>query len=395
MAVVVLLVAVSCTGSGSESGPAVGRTPSPLPGDRLEGGVIINPDGEKLAAATLQTIGWRTDFTRRTVPFKEIFSGGPPKDGIPAIDKPKFVTFNEADKFLDPLEPVAAVEVNGEAKAYPLQILVWHEIVNDVINGEPITVTFCPLCNTTIAFFRSFGGQVLDFGTTGNLRFSDLVMYDRQTETWWQQLDGQGIVGTHAGKRLEFYPSSVISYADFKSSFPQGQVLSRDTGFSRSYGRNPYVGYDSNQNPFLFDGPRDDRLPAVERVVAVDLQGEPVAYPFSALQKKRVVNDTVGGEPIVVFFKLGTKSALDASSFKDSDDIGSGVVFNRQVDGQLLTFTAEKDRFRDQETGTLWDITGRAVEGRLAGKQLKPVVHGNHFWFSWAVFKPDTRIYGS
>jgi len=144
----------------------------------------------------------RTDFSKRTVALDEIDSGGPPKDGIPAIDRPRFVTPAEARGWLDPREPVIVLELNGETRAYPLQILMFHEIVNDTVGGQPVTVTFCPLCNASIVFDRRVGGAVLDFGTTGKLRKSDLVMYDRQSESWWQQFTGKGIVGRHAGATL-------------------------------------------------------------------------------------------------------------------------------------------------------------------------------------------------
>lgn len=359
----------------------------------MENGVTITSDPRQVIRSFSMS-GWKTDFTRHTVPYSEIFSGGPPKDGIPPIDEPRFITFAEANERLLDDEPIAYLEINGDARAYPLQILIWHEIVNDVIGGEPVVVTFCPLCNTTLSFRRTFDGQVLDFGTTGNLRHSDLVMYDRQTETWWQQATGEGIIGSYAGRKLEFVPSSVISYSDFKASFPQGKVLSRNTGHFRPYGSNPYINYDdTGSTPFLYSGPFDSRLSVMERVVTVDLDGESVAYPFEVLAKERVVNDQVGGTQIVVLFKPGTKSALDAGLFENSRDVGAGVVFNREVGGQLLTFRLDGDQFRDQETGSTWDITGRATSGPLSGKQLQPVVHGNHFWFSWAVFRPETRVY--
>ena len=129
------------------------------------------------------------------MPYREILSGGLPKDGIPAIDEPQFVSVDEADAWLQPQEPVILVEVEGDACAYPIQILMWHEIVNDTIGRVPVVVTYCPLCNTGIAFERTFDGQVLDFGTTGRLRYSNLVMYDRQTQTWWQQASGEASRG--------------------------------------------------------------------------------------------------------------------------------------------------------------------------------------------------------
>ena len=205
---------------------------------------VVEPDPDyedKLRSARLSTRGWETDFSRHTVPFNEIFSGGPGRDGIPPLDDPKFVTPDQADEWLGDLEPVIAFELNGEAKAYPLQILTWHEVVNDVVGGEPVVVTFCPLCNSAVAFERTLNGVVHDFGVSGNLRNSDLIMWDRQTETWWQQLTGEGIVGELAGQMLTFLPAPIISWADFKAAHPASQVLSRDTGFDREYGRNPYV----------------------------------------------------------------------------------------------------------------------------------------------------------
>ena len=147
---------------------------------------------------------WRTAFNNHTVPLEEIVSGGPPKDGIPAIDSPFFVSVSTADEWLADREPVALIEIGDIARVYPLQILIWHEIVNDPIGDVPVTITFCPLCNTTLAFDRRFEGRVLDFGTTGRVRHSDLVMYDRQTETGWQQASGRGIVGELSGGRCEF-----------------------------------------------------------------------------------------------------------------------------------------------------------------------------------------------
>ena len=340
------------------------------------------------------TSEWKTDFTKYSVPFNEIMSGGPPKDGIPAIDTPQFDAVPDADKWLKPREPVILFERAGEARAYPLQILIWHEIANDTVAGQPVAVTFCPLCNTSIVFDRRLEGRVLDFGTTGKLRFSDLVMYDRQTESWWQQVTGEAIVGEMTSKRLVFLPSQIISWEMFKLTYPGGKVLNRETGHRRSYGSNPYVGYDDiNSSPFLYRGPKDGRLPPMERVVTVSLGGEDVAYPFSVMEKVRVVNDTVGGRPIVVVFTKGVTSALDGGSIPDSRDVGTAGVFERTLEGKVLTLKASGVRITDAQTGSTWNILGAATAGPLAGKRLTPLVNGNHFWFSWVVFKPKTRIY--
>lgn len=343
---------------------------------------------------------WKTDFSRYAVDPDEIVSGGPPKDGIPAIDDPRFVTVRQANRYIDKNEPVAVVRRNGVTRAYPLQILIWHEIVNDVVGGDPITVTYCPLCNTTLAFDRRFDGQVLDFGTTGRLRHSDLIMYDRQTETWWQQATGEGIVGEHAGRQLTFVSSPVMRWEDVKEQLPDAQVLSRDTGhpgYGRRYGTNPYRGYDRRDAPFewTFNGATNGQLAAMERVVSLTEGIESWAVPFSTLAEEKLVELEVGGRPVAVFYTPETGSAVDAQRMMDSRSVGSSAVYATEIDGQALSFEPADDdgMFRDQQTGTLWNIMGQGVEGELAGRQLTEVPHGNHFWFAWAVFRPDTKIW--
>jgi hypothetical protein len=336
-----------------------------------------------------------TDFSKRSVSFAEILSGGPPKDGIPPIDAPQFVSVAEADEWLKPLEPVIFVQVGEDARAYPLQILTWHEIVNDTVGEVPLTVTFCPLCNTAIAFRRTVGERVLDFGTTGRLRYSNLIMYDRQTESWWQQGTGTAIAGEFTGTQLEFYPAVIVAWQDFRAQFPTGQVLSRNTGFSRTYGVNPYEGYDDvNRPPFLYRGPETPgRLPAVARVLAVELNGEAVAYPYDVLKKWYAVNDKVGSEDIVIFWQAGTASALDTSAIAEGKDVGAAAAFVSRIDGKWHSFRWIDGKIMDNETGSTWNVFGQAVAGELAGRQLEPVVGVNHFWFSWAAFKPETRVF--
>lgn len=335
-----------------------------------------------------------TDFSKHSVPYSEILSGGPPRDGIPPIDAPQFIPVNEADEWLEDREPVVFVQVGDDTRAYPIQILMWHEIVNDTVGNEPLIVSFCPLCNTAIAFKRTFNGEIFDFGTTGRLRYSNLIMYDRQTETWWQQATGDAIAGEYTGAQLEFYPASMISWDDFKDLYPNGKVLSRDTGHPRDYGRNPYVGYDDvNNPPFLYQGPvTPDQLPPVARVLTIDLDGEAVAYPYETLEKISVVNDAVGSEEVVVIWQAGTASPLDNST-TNGRDVGTAAAFSRHANDQILTFTFEGGDIKDMETGSTWNVLGTATSGPLAGTQLSPVIAINHFWFSWAAFKPETRIY--
>jgi len=335
-----------------------------------------------------------TDFSKHSVPYSEILSGGPPKDGIPALKDPNYVSVSEADAWLKPKEPVILVQVEEEAKAYPIQILIWHEIANDTVGGEPLVVTFCPLCNTAIAFKRTVNDKVFDFGTTGRLRYSNLIMYDRQTETWWQQATGEAIAGELTGEQLEFYPATIISWEDFKTSYLDGKVLSRETGYPRNYGRNPYVGYDDVDNPpFLYRGPiTPDQLPPVARVLTIDLNGDAVAYPYETLAKVSVVNDSVGGEAIVIIWQTGTASPLDNTT-TSGRDVGTAAAFSRIADGQTLSFVFVEGKILDEQTNSEWNILGRAIAGEMKGRQLTPVIAINHFWFSWAAFKPETRIY--
>ncbi len=355
---------------------------------------LVSAEGRDDQIRFWRNIGWDTNFDISLVPFEEILSGGVPRDGIPPIDKPKFVGFDDADIWVAGRQPVIALEHNGVSRAYPLQIMTFHEIANDVIGGTPVAITFCPLCNSSIVFDRTVFGATLRFGVSGNLRNSDLIMWDDLTETWWQQLTGEGIVGDLAGVQLPFLPSQLLSYDEYKEAFPAGEVLSPDTGFIRNYGRNPYSGYDSiDDRPFLFRGDVDGRLRATERVVAVDLGSEAAAYPFSELRKVRVVNDTVGGEPVVVFWTPETASALGASKIAEAEAVGTGVAYSRLVAGRELDFAFVDGVFRDRETGTTWNVAGKATAGELVGSSLAPVIHANHFWFAWAAFKPETRIY--
>jgi hypothetical protein len=335
------------------------------------------------------------------VPYSEILSGGPPKGGIgeergiPALADPRFVSVADADAWLKPVEPVIVLEIGDDVRAYPLQILIWHEIVNDTVAGVPVLVTFCPLCNTAIAFERSVNGQATEFGTTGRLRYSNLIMYDRQTESWWQQATGEAIAGAQAGARLKAVPAAIIAWQDFLLAHPQGRVLSRDTGFDRPYGRNPYLGYDDvSRPPFLYDGPATpEGLAPMARVLTIERGGESVAYPYATLQEMGAVNDVVGGEPIVVLWVPGTASALDAQQIASGRDVGSADAFQRKVAGQTLSFRRQGEHLVDDETGSQWTILGHAVSGPLAGERLLPVVAVNHFWFSWAAFSPETRIF--
>ncbi len=385
------------TAAATDPAPAAVPTATPTAvasPDEADGGAEQDWARE-LRMAGINVGVWETDFSKRSVPYNEIFSGGVPRDGIPPIDEPRFVDVENANGWLEEKEPVIALEIEGEAKAYPLQILTWHEIVNDSLGGVPVAVTFCPLCNSGIVFDRRLDGEVYDFGVSGNLRNSDLIMWDRQTQSWWQQLTGEAIVGQLTGAQLDILPASIVAWQDFMATYPEGLVLSRDTGHRRSYGANPYVGYDDvGSPPFLFFGETDERLLPTERVAAVIVGDDAAAFPFSFLEAEGAVQHSLGGEDLVVFFKPGARSALDQRSIADSREVGSTGIFLRELDGRTLTFSTDGDGYVDQETGTRWNIFGQGVEGSLAGERLTPVVHANHFWFAWAAFRPDTEVVG-
>jgi len=338
--------------------------------------------------------GWKTNVGKRSINLDEITSGGPGKDGIPALDAPKFISIGEAQKWLKSNEPVISLIINGEARAYPLQILIWHEIVNDEFKGQSVMVTFCPLCYTAIAFDRKLDGKVYSFGVSGMLRHSDMVMFDRQTESWWQQISGEAIVGDLTGKTLKQFPSQIVSFGQFSKAFPDGTVLSRETGHKREYGNNPYRGYDDiTKTPFLFRGKSDERLKPMEKIIAVEFDSATKAYPHSITRKKRVLYDRIGSTDIVIFHADGAASALDEGQISESKNVGSTGVFIPEIDGQKLTFVYDKNEFIDEQTKSRWNIFGQAVEGKFKGKELKQIRHGDYFAFAWLVFKPKTEIF--
>jgi hypothetical protein len=339
--------------------------------------------------------GLATNFCLHSVDYSELLSGGPPPDGIPPLDNPNFEAIAAGDEWLADVQPVIALVVGDEAKAYPLAILTWSEIANDEIGGVPVAVTFCPLCNSAIVFNREVNGEVLRFGVSGNLRHSDLVMWDNKTLSWWQQFTGQAIVGDLTGTQLEMIPAQLVAWKDFKAAYPDGQVLSRDTGLGRSYGQNPYASYDSSTNPFLFLGTPDDRLPATERVLGYFRGDTAIAYPLPLIAEEKVIQDNIEGQDVVIFFEPGQVSALDQAIIETSKEVGSAGMFIPEADGRKLTFTYQDGQIRDQETGSRWDIFGRAIAGELAGAQLDPILSHTYFWFAWAAFRPDTKIYGS
>jgi hypothetical protein len=406
--------------------PACAQTPSPeRTADTQAAGDCDDPfvDAERLR---FDPSGWATDFCKHSVPYAEFGSGGPGRDGIPPIDDPQHVSVEEADAWLTAEEPVIRLTHGGsddsggdsgsdrsggsegspQARAYPLQVLIWHEIANDRLGGTPVAVTFCPLCYTAMAFRRpKIDGERLTFGTTGNLRKSDLVMWDRQTESWWQQFTGKAVVGALTGRTLTELPAAIVSWKTFRENHPQGTVLSRRTGHERPYGRNPYVGYDdAGKSPLMYQGEVEDGLPPMARIVGVkpspETNGAGRAYALRTLRENPAVNDTLGGAPVAVWWTAGTTSAVDRARIAAGRDIGQTGAFLRTLpspnngDTRTLTFRpAANGRFTDEETGSRWNVLGEAVAGPLEGQSLQPLVHHDTFWFVWSAFREGAGLY--
>lgn len=340
--------------------------------------------------------GWKTNTDRAIIDLSELKRGGPPKDGIPSIDNPQFTSIGKAASWIDDKEPVIAVEYEGAVRAYPLQVMIWHEIVNDRINGDPLLVTFCPLCYSALVFERTVDGDALEFGVSGFLRHSDLVMFDRKTETLWQQFTGKAIVGDYVGTTLKQIPSQIISFRQYKENYPDGVVLSKETGYDRNYGKNPYTGYDDINNTPLFGAGNDDgRLPPMEKVIGVKVNEQQKAYPYSVTREEQVINDRVGDTPLLIIHTDGATSAMDAARIAESKESGSTGVFKRMVGEKELTFAIEDGNIVDGQTGSVWTITGKAVEGEHKGKELETVSYGDYFAFAWLVFWPETEIYAN
>lgn len=335
-----------------------------------------------------------------SIPLNEIIAGGPPPDGIPPIDAPVYESITEAATWLDDTSPVMVVEVGEDVRAYPLAILTWHEIVNDTVGGVPLLITYCPLCNSALVFERTIAGpdgdEVLDFGTSGQLYLSNLVMYDRQHRNLWTQFEGEGVVGERfLGARLTRVPAWLFGFAELRALHPDALVLSRDTGHVRDYGRNPYTGYDDvDGSPFLFRGELDARFPPMTRLVGLADGDDARAVTLEVLADQRTVETELGGRRVVVLWAPGQASALDTAAIDRGRDVGQTAAFVAEIDGSPVELVpSDTDgRFVDRESGSVFDLRGRALDGPLAGRQLEPIPHDDTFWFVWVAFRPDTRL---
>ena len=315
------------------------------------------------------------------VPLDQIVSGGPPPDGIPSIDNPKFISVQEASKFLEDSELVLGLNINGDIRAYPLQILVWHEIVNDEIGSIPVAVTYCPLCFTNQVFNRTIddGQEVVEFGTSGKLYNSNLVMYDRTSKSLWSQAMAEGIVGKYAGTKLERVPFDVAYWKEWKQLYPDSKILSRDTGSNRPYGVDPYGDYYTNSDVLFPISNRDDRLGLKEIVVGFENKGQYKAYKLQEIEDNKVINDQVNGKSITLFSSY-------PFMIRAYDPIAQGQTLE-------FTYNPKSKNFLDEQTGSEWNFEGKAISGQMKGKQLTRLPFDEGFWFEWVAFHPKTEIY--
>jgi Protein of unknown function (DUF3179) len=339
--------------------------------------IVVKTNGDNTNSAHAQGRG-------NIVPLDQIVNGGPPPDGIPSIDNPKFTSVQEADeKFLEDSDLVVGLNINGDIKAYPLQILVWHEIVNDIVGKTPIAVTYCPLCFTNQVFNRTMNdGQILEFGTSGKLYNSNLVMYDRTTKSLWSQAMAQAIIGELAGIKLDRIPFDVAYWKEWKQLYPYSQVLSRDTGSTRPYGADPYADYYTNGDVLFPVSIRDDRLGLKEIVIGFENKGQYKAYKIKDVEKSKVINDEVNSKPIALF---------SVNPFMTR-------AYNPVVDGEItlqFEYNPKNNTFIDKQTRSQWNFDGKALDGQMKGKQLQRLPFDEGFWFEWVAFHPSTELYRS
>ena len=390
VAAFLFLGACSAPTAPPENGDAAGGT-----GSAATASVVLEEVGGSAAEDVPSALA-RIDDPALPEPLVDpalVRSGGVPPDGIPPIDAPRFVPAADVD-WLTPDEPVLAPAIGTPARAYPVRIMIWHEIVNDTIDGRPVVVTYCPLCNSALAFDRRLGERVLTFGTSGMLYHSDLVMYDRQTESLWSQIEGRAIAGVLTGTELDRIPVQTVTWAQWQAANPDGWVLSRDTGVERDYGANPYVGYDDPaSSPFLFEGDPDPRLPPMQRIAGLGGDEDPVAVPLADLVETGVAEIVVAGRPVVLWATEDLRTPLEDADVSRGRAVGATGAFHPVLDGQHLEFARSEDGFfADTATDSRWNVLGEAVEGPLTGARLEPAEHLDTFWFAWAAFHPETRL---
>ena len=345
--------------------------------DELVSERSVTTSDESLNVDSFEFVLMETDGIKHLIPLDKIKGGGPPKDGIPSIDNPVFAGIDES-RFMSDSDTVVGVEINGEAKAYPLFILVWHEIVNDRVGDVPVSVTYCPLCYTSQVFERVIDGQEVEFGTSGKLYNSNLLMYDRFTESYWSQALGLAVTGELSGYSLDLIPFDIITWGDWKALHPDTVVLTTDTGHIRSYATDPYGSYYTEPRIMFPVEHRDDRMHPKEVIIGLHQNDVYKAYGQNDIESNVIINDSVGETPVLV-----------ASLFSQNSRI-----FDRTVDGEILDFAYRDDQILDSQTNSKWNYDGIAVSGHYDGVKLKRMAIEPGFWFEWVAFHPNTLVFG-
>lgn len=318
-----------------------------------------------------------TKGEKHIVPLDKIRSGGPPPDGIPSIDEPKFAKASEVN-FVSDDDLVIGVHYQGETKAYPLFIMTWHEIVNDQFGDVPVAVTYCPLCFTNQVFERTINGKTVEFGTSGKLYNSNLVMYDRLTGSYWSQGLGLAIKGELTGSELDKIPFDVVRWGDWKTLYSDTIVLTTDTGHTRPYSSDPYSDYFKDPRVLFPVDNRDDRIPEKELILGFGNDGIYKAYRLSDVESRKVVNDKIGDQNIVIVSTVPYMAR----------------AFDSNINGRVLEFEIRGDKIDDIQTDSIWNIEGVAISGEMKDSRLDRITYDPGFWFEWVAFHPDTLVYG-
>lgn len=318
-----------------------------------------------------------TDGVKHLIPLDKIKGGGPPKDGIPSIDNPVFASVEDSS-FMSDSDTVIGLEINGEVKAYPLFILVWHEIVNDYVGGIPVLVTYCPLCYTNQVFERIIDGQEVEFGTSGKLYNSNLLMYDRLTESYWSQALGIAVKGELTGYSLNLIPFDVITWGDWKKLHPDTLVLTTNTGHIRSYATDPYGNYYTEPRIMFPVENYDDRLFPKEIIIGFNENGIYKAYKQNDVESEVLINDSIGDTPVLLISLYSENTR----------------AFERTINEDVLDFVYRDGKILDVQTNSEWNYDGLSISGEHKGEHLKRKSIEPGFWFEWVAFHPQTLIYG-
>jgi len=318
-----------------------------------------------------------TNGIKHNIPLDKIKGGGPPKDGIPSIDNPIFANVLDS-QFMSDSDTVIGLEINGETKAYPIFILVWHEIINDKVGGIPVAVTYCPLCYTNQVFERLIDGQEVEFGTSGKLYNSNLLMYDRLTESYWSQALGIAVKGELTGYELNLIPFDVITWGDWKKLHPDTVVLTTDTGYIRSYATDPYGNYYTEPRIMFPVEHSDDRMHPKEIIIGFNQDHIYKAYKQNDIELNIIINDSIGETPVMLISLYSENSR----------------AFERTINELVLNFEYVDGKILDLQTNSEWNYDGLSISGEYQGVQLKRMPIEPGFWFEWFAFHPQTLVYG-